>query len=506
MTATFTQPHTDLPDIPLVKTEPWRHQTEAFWFCRSKRSALIACDMGTGKSRIVVDLIVNRGHRRTLILCPKSVVRAWPVQFERHAALPVRVLALDEGTIAERQAHAALCYEHLEEPLAVVINYDAAQLEPFASWTAKVQWDLVVCDESHRIKAPTGSTGKWVRRLARNSRCRLCLSGTPMAHSPLDLWGQAAFLEPARWGRFREFKARYAMTKAELIRSIRSAAATVSDDDLARSLNTDLGTVRRYRSSKWPIQEFEEHVIHCYRNEDDLNRRFYEMSFRVAAEDVLDLPPVTHEERTCKLGLKAAKLYRELERDLYSQIDAGEVTAANALVKLLRLQQVTGGHITTDDGTVEAVDGEKAALLADLLEDLAPEEPVVVFARFTADLESIKRSSGRTGAELSGRVNQLASWQAGEANLLAVQIGAGSEGIDLTRARYCVFYSLGFSLGQYLQALARCHRPGQERPVHYYHLLAAGTVDERVYAALKERRDVIESILAARKDTRSYEQ
>jgi len=102
---------------------------------------------------------------------------------------------------------------------------------------------------------------------------------------------------------------------------------------------------------------------------------------------------------------------------------------------------------------------------------------------------------GRQSLELSGRTNQLRAWQAGEAPVLAVQVQSGGVGINLVRARYCVFYSLGFSLGEYLQARKRIHRPGQQRSCTYFHLIGKGTVDEDVYKALEKRQDVIETIL-----------
>jgi SNF2 family DNA or RNA helicase len=89
----------------------------------------------------------------------------------------------------------------------------------------------------------------------------------------------------------------------------------------------------------------------------------------------------------------------------------------------------------------------------------------------------------------------LERWQAGDAVILGVQIQSGGVGIDLTRAAYAVYYSLGFSLGDYEQSLARLRRPGQTRCIRYYHLVAPGTVDQQVYAALKERRSVVEAVL-----------
>ena len=142
------------------------------------------------------------------------------------------------------------------------------------------------------------------------------------------------------------------------------------------------------------------------------------------------------------------------------------------------------------------VDTAKEGLLRDILEDL--DEPVVVFARFRHDLDTVHAAAAglhRNSLELSGRVNQLAAWQAGEAPVLAVQTQAGGVGIDLTRARVAIYYSLGLSLGDHLQSQARLHRPGQTRTVAYYYLLAENTIDGKVFKALEARQDVIEALL-----------
>ena len=81
-------------------------------------------------------------------------------------------------------------------------------------------------------------------------------------------------------------------------------------------------------------------------------------------------------------------------------------------------------------------------------------------------------------------------------SVVAVQIRAGSLGVDLTKARYAGFYSTGFSLGDYLQALARVHRQGQDRAVTYVHFIAAETVDEKVYKALMDKKKVVDTVLA----------
>ena len=205
------------------------------------------------------------------------------------------------------------------------------------------------------------------------------------------------------------------------------------------------------------------------------------------------------------LSAYAKKLYQVLKSEFVVGVADGTVTASNALTRLLRLQQIGSGWArqdrnieTGDEGQLLQIDTAKQDALADLMEDLNDEEPIVIFCRFHHDLDAVHTVAaalGRASLELSGRKNELPAWQSGAAPVLAVQIQSGGVGINLVRARYCVFYSLGFSLGEYLQARKRTHRPGQNRNVTYFHLVARDTVDEAVYKALEARQDVVESVL-----------
>ena len=414
------------------------------------------------KSAMTVYLCVEEGFKQILILCPLRVVQVWRPQFESHSTLPFMVVPLDDSFSHvrakrdEAQRQIALAKAR-RVPVVVVINYDSAWRPPFAEWALRQKWDLVVADEIHRCKAPGGKASRYLARLGKAARFRLGLSGTPMPHSPLDVYGYFRFIDPAIFGwSHNRFKQHFAV-----------------------------------------MGGFQNHQVVSYCNLDELNRKFYSVTF-TCGKDVLDLPPEVHINYTCLLGAEARKVYRSLERDLIAELSSGEVTAANGLVKLLRLQQITGGYVRTDDGEVVQIDAAKMNLLRDVLEDIAPDEPVVVFCRFHMDLDAVNRvadETGRRSLELSGRVDDLKRWQAGEAPVLAVQIDSGGVGIDLTRARYSIYYSLGFSLGSYEQSLARIHRPGQMRPVEYIHLLADGTVDQKVMTALKDRADVVNAVL-----------
>lgn len=443
------------------KTQAWAHQQEAYDFLAERQYGYMSMGMGTGKSKVIVDVACNRDHRRILIVCPTSVVGVWPREFERHGASPVSVLALRKGSVKEKAALVERAFQR-DQPTAVVVNYEAAWREPFASFAKSHRWDMVVLDEAHRIKKPTGKASKFCDKLRPKASQRACLSGTPFSHSPLDAFAQYRFLNPEILGRwYTHFRARYAVT-----------------NPLFPSMVT-----------KWI-------------NQEELAEKLAPHTFQVGS-DVLTLPSANHETLFVQLCPKARKAYKELEQELITEVEAGTVTVPNALVKLLRLQQITSGVLPASNG-VERIDTGKREALADLLEDIGPHESVVVFCRFRHDLNTVAEVSqllGRTYGELSGERHDLtehAEMPEG-IQVMGTQLQSGGVGIDLTRARYAIYLSMGFSLSDYEQSLARLHRPGQERPVFYYHLTAEDTVDQAVYAALGKRKEVVEYVLSSMK-------
>ncbi len=430
---------------------------------RGAGAALLALEMGVGKTLVALMVLAALAAKRILICCPLRVVPVWEQQIERHLDLPLIVVTLDDSIsgVARKQQLAEEKLKLAEttgRPFAVIINYDSVWRAPFADWAEKQTWDLIIADESHRLKAPGGKASLAFKRLRPHARARLALTGTPLPHSPLDAYAQFRFLNQTIFGpSFAAFRQKYAV-----------------------------------------MGGFQKKQVTGFQHLDELEALMKTITFRVS-KDVLDLPHETHVTYECDLSPEALRVYRDLEEDFVADVRDGRVTAANAMVKLLRLQQVAGGWVKTDDGLYHRVDSAKQNLLADTLEDIGTNEPVVVFCRFHADLDAVHeaaKAAGFQSLELSGRRDELKRWQSGEAQVLAVQISAGGVGVDLTRARYSIYYSLSFSLGEYDQALSRVHRPGQTRPVEHIHLVARNTVDTKIMRALEKRAEVVAAILA----------
>ena len=483
-----TTAEADLAPIPQTKTRPWEHQLQAYHFGMPLRGVMYAIEMGGGKSKVTVDLIVNRGGRNTLIVCPNSVLGVWPREFRFHAGTDLEVYDFrGKGTIAKRTAEAAkqMKLAHARgKPFAVVINYEAFWRDPFIKWALSQIWDEIVFDESHRIKKPGGKWSLAAAKLARQAKRRICDTGTPLANAPLDIYGQYRALDPGVFGTsFHRFRRRYAIMGGYNDHQV-----------IAYPMNPTMRDPRSGRTVDNPY----------YRPEIDreFNEKLYSIAFRVT-EEVLDLPPETDVRIDVELSPKARKLYTTLtDRWIAEHAESGGVfTARNVLTRMLRQQQITGGSVNDDDGNNIEVDQSKEKALDDFLDDLPPGEPLVVFCRFVHDLDVVERMTRKHGlryGELSGRRNDAINADAhmsDTVDVAAVQIQSGGVGIDLTRARYAMYYSLSSSLTDFLQSRKRVRRPGQTRPVTYFHLVSTGTVDEQIYAALDRKQDIVDYIM-----------
>ena len=458
------------PVVQKTCTPCFRHQLVGLDLIVNRSVVYLAWDCGTGKSKTIVDATGVLQLQRTLVLCPKSVVQEWPRQYVRHGSTyGIRCVALDKGSVSKRTEIADQALRL--GPATVVINYEAAWAEPFGDWALGQNWDMVVCDEAHRLQESRTRISKFVHKLAEHTTRRVALSGTPIPNNPLGLWSQCRFLDIGIFGSsFLSFRARYAC-----------------------------------------MGGFQNRQVLSFRNLDDMHRRFYEIAHRVTKQECLDLPAEMDETREAELGPEGVKHYRAMEGQFYAAVENGTITLANVLVESLRLQQCTGGAVQYDGHDhITEIDTAKSDLLADIMADLPATEPIVVFCRFHHDLDTvhaIAKKCKRTCYELSGRRRELEKWRSEDPNatVLAVQIRAGGLGIDLTRACYAVFYSLGFSLEEYLQARSRLHRQGQTRSVTYYNLLALckgrKTIDHRVYRALAKKGKVADEILV--RDTES---
>lgn len=421
---------------------------------------MLAPEMGTGKSMIAISLLKFWESKKTLIVCPHTVIGVWPNQFKKHSLDTHDILLLEKDSVEKRGFALAHFLKFKKKKQVVVVNYDSFWMGKLRGEILDGQFDAVIFDECHRLKTPGGKASLFASHLCKKIPKRLGLSGTPMPHSPRDIYAQGRAIAPEVFGRSK--------TGFELQYCIKGG--------------------------------YGNHQVLGYKNQDEFKINLDSFCFRVSKEEALDLPEQVHVTLPFHMEGNIREIYKQLERDFYIQLNNGEVTASNALVKLLRLQQITSGFVKDDNGNEIIIGDGKVRLLLTLLNDIPPTIPVVVFCRFKKDLAVVRDiavKTGRNHGEVSGSFNDLKrdATMPEDIYLLGVQMQSGGVGIDLSRAHIAVFYSVTLSRGEYEQCLSRLHRPPQINKVTFYHLVARQSVDEKIYRAFERGRDVIEAIL-----------
>lgn len=435
-------------------------------------------EMGCGKTLTAIAVagtLYQMGVlKRVLIVAPTSVCSVWPREFAQFADFPVKCIVLDGSTANRRARLKSFAAEHTECMQVAVINYEGAWRLPESNKASAMRAyapDLVICDESHRIKKPTAKQSKYIHALGAETSYRMILTGTPVQNNPLDFFSQYRFLDPNVFGTsFMRFRSRYAVMGGYAVNG--KAVQVVG-----------------------------------YRNMEEFVQKVYSCASRVTKAECLDLPRQTFETRYVDMSTTGAKIYREMKRESIAWLGENPVTASNVLSRLLILQRLTGGFVRADDAeAAQQVDCSKLDALEDIVLDLCEaNQKCVVFCRFLDELNAISMMLQRNKIKhnaIYGAVPQrkrgelVADFQENpDTKVFVAQIDTAGLGITLTAAHVAVFYSPTWNYASYQQALARTHRIGQDEECHYIHLICSHTVDEDVMHALANKKNLADAVV-----------
>lgn len=442
--------------------ERWKVQEEALNWLRTHPCAMLDMSMGTGKTRTVIDYVEERDDiEKILIVCPLSTIRerTWENNLKKFATKLWLYWGDHKGSVPKKAERIEdmldQFYNRNERKLFVVVNYEIIWRKPMDETLLRAHFDLIVLDESHRAKAAGTKQSRFAHLIGKHCRNKICLSGTPMANSPLDIYGQYRFLDQRVFGtRINDFKEEYAVFSG--------------------------GTPR---------------FVVGYKNLDKLQEKFRSLAYTCKIEDVasqIKLPPAMPDViRTAEFPGSAQKIITELKNDFFAEYENAVIAPKNVLERLLRLQQLCSGFVVSDIGETE-IHAEKLKLLQDVLNDI--EGKVVVFCNFRHDISMIRANVPNT-YEISGSAFELNEWKEAKGSaVLIVQIQAGAESIELTDAKYAIYYSLPHSLALYEQSRARIYRPTQTERAVFIHLFMENSVDENIYRALRDKKNVIDAI------------
>ena len=464
------------------KTEPYEHQKDALKKCWNKEAFAIFAEMGTGKTKIALDnacILYNKGKiDRLLVVAPKGTYMNW-VDQEIPTHIPDyierEVLAWKPSNSEKYKAELRKFREFDYKLKIFVMNVEALstvkglkQAELFL-----IGKSMMIVDESTTIKNPQAKRTKNILALAKESKYRRILTGSPVTQSPMDLWAQMDFLDPEILGQssFYAFRTKYAVM-------ITATAA---------------GGTHKYQK------------IVKFRNLKQLGQAVSPHSYRILKKDCLDLPEKSFVKREVELSDEQKQAYAEMKVNATTMLKGQSATALNVLTQLIRLHQITCGHMKTDEGEIINLKNSRLDELMQILGETTGK--VIIWANYVHDIlnieKAIKNEYGPTsyctyyGATKSeDRQKCIKKFQEPD-NPVRFFIGntqTGGYGITLTEASTVIYYSNNYDLEKRIQSEDRAHRIGQKNPVLYIDLVAKGTVDEKIIQSLRNKINIAREI------------
>ena len=447
----------------IVFWEPHEYQKEAVKFLIEHGSGALWLDPGLGKTAIVLSayrILKSKGLiKKMLVIAPlRPVYGVWPTeaqkweQFEHYSV----------GVLHGAQKDKVLQKEHD----IYVINFEG--LSWLSSKLNGKPWpfEVLVIDEISYMKNTQTQRFKTLKPLLNKFHRRWGLTGSPAPNSLLDIFGPQYIIDQgATFGPYvSRFRSEYFYPSG-------------------------------YGGFEWKIQPDGEKRIH---------EKLEGKVLRMAALDHLDLPELTYNNIIIELPEEARKIYDDFEKKLTIELAAGEITAVNAAVAVMKGQQIANGgsYLDGDERQTIHIHDAKTDAVVELVEELSG-QPCIIGYHFQHDLERLKKvfpdapviGSGIIGDKLDKIIEQ---WNAGEIPVLLAHPMSAGHGLNLQGSGHAViWYSLTWSLEVYEQFIRRLWRQGQKNHIVVHHIIANKTIDKAIMLAIKNKDTTQQNLLKA---------
>lgn len=449
---------------------PMSHQIQTADFATVNRKLFILNATGTGKTGAAIwamDYLIERGYvKRVLVICPLSVTKVW--QDELFNLVPNRTLGLMTGKKEKRldvlASGCEICVINFDGVTSLYKN-DKKKRKKFSH--LKDQFDLIIVDEASTYRNE-GTNRYEALAYINTPNTRLWLmTGTPTPNAPTDAWAMVRLVSPSR---------------------------------VPTSFNLFRETVMLPAGPyKW-VSRFDaaDHV-----------RKVMQPAVRFEKKDCLDLPPITYNDRFCEMSKEQSDMFEVMKRRLKHEDEDSTVTAANAAVKILKMQQICCGVVKDDDKNPVYLDcTNRLKLLLELVEQSS--EKVIVFVPFIFSMHMVRDYLTKHHVSCALVNGQVPNHERSEIftafqneptgpRVLIAHPAVAAHGLTLTAADTIIWFAPIYSLEQYEQANARIERHGQKNVMSVYHMLCH-PFEAAIYQVLQKKGSIQAALLTLYKD------
>lgn len=430
-----------------MKFTPHAYQKYAIDYIKTHPVTALFLDMGLGKTvttlTAIRDLMYDTFEvRRVLVVAPLRVARdTWPEEIRKWDHLKELTCSVVVGNMVERRR--AL---QKEADIYIVNRENLAWLYQ----NSRLDFDMVVLDELSSFKNAQSKRFKAMKAMRPKVKRIVGLTGTPSGNGLMDLWAEFRLLDMGeRLGKY----------------------------------------ISQYRSLYFKPDKRNGMVVFSYKPlpgaEEVIYHQIADITVSMKANDYLEMPKLVSVAKEVTLSEKEKKRYDELKKSLVLELPGGEVTAANAASLTMKLSQMANGAIYTDDKNVVSIHDRKLDALEDLVES-ANGQPVLVAYWFKHDKDRIQK---RMEARELKESQDFADWNARKIPVALIHPASAGHGLNLQQGgSILIWFGLTWSLELYQQTNARLWRQGQQsRTVIIQHIVAKGTIDERILKVLEHK-------------------
>lgn len=494
------------------KTQPMRHQLIAYLFALDKElnKVMFWYGIGTGKTKLALDLSFLWDCKKILVVSPKSIIKGWENQITIHTNYSYTKII---GASPEEKIQ-----KTKEESDIYLINYEAI----FSMFGYKIKeagkdktirkinldainrlssFDLLICDECHRLKNNDGVTVKFIHHISSIINKTIFLTGSPISKNELDLWAQYWCLDDGKTlgDNFYRFRNKY-FFQAGFDWKERKVCPICSK--LFGGLKNHLDKNHKYIS----LLSYQSKYKSLEKKSGELIlNRINPITLRFSTDECIDLPDSIYLPRYVDFSSEQIKANKKLLGELQDDIDDGIITEENILSRVSKLAQISGGFIYSEQDTIRFKDNPKLEeTLYCVGEILQEEKKVIIFHRFVEEGRMIGEALLKSGiqiselrAEIKNQEEEYRKFKEKEGcRVLIAQPKSGGEGLDLFESRVTIFYSNTYEGATTRpQSEGRTRRKGQTGTCIYIDILIEGSIDEIILESGNNKRILAKKIL-----------
>ncbi len=512
----------------VIKTpKPYAHQVEAFEKFKNEQFFGLFMDMGTGKSKIAIDICSYKFSKKEinacLIIAPNNVHSQWiKEQFPIHCKIDYEsftwLSSKKNNSLVKRRLEDFLVVEPGVRLKVLAVNVEAFQSVGILTTIGKYVKNhkcFIIIDEATRIKSPTARRSKAIHKLNKYG-CRCILTGTPTAKSPFDLWSQFQFLRANYFEcNYFIFQHRYGVMMRGINIITGGKYFTLIDEKTYNIAAFKIKKLKEVRlGNKLMPDDYEalavilgisEKNIHFieanpnfsrYKRLDELKEYIANDVFTVTKAKCLDLPPKVYEKIFVDMPKDQRQIYDNLKTQLLAEYEGQELTVLNKIALTTRLMQICGGFFPfTDDKGVKHIKpiGKSNAKLEVLIADMEEtgNEQIIIWAQFINELELLYKTLSKDfqfssalyygKTEQSERERIIKDFKGQKIKIFIGNPQTAGFGLNLQTCTLQYFFSNSFRTENRLQAEDRSHRIGVKKTCVYKDIIMKNSIDESIF-------------------------